>query len=108
MACDIQAIILIIIAAILSAGPPILIKKYVNNNESNIFLLGLSLLCSILLIIIYIKLLRKFGASQMYTIIKILSIIIVAVIGFLFLQEKFSAKKVIGILFGIVALVLLI
>ena len=101
-----QLIILIILAAILSAGPPILVKRYVNTNSKSMLLL--SLICSILLIIIYIKLLKTYGASKMYTIIKILSILIVAMIGCLFLQETLTTKNIIGIGFGILALILLI
>ncbi|AYV85384.1 MAG: hypothetical protein Satyrvirus13_17 [Satyrvirus sp.] len=47
------------------------------------------------------------GTSNIYTTIKILSIIILVIISYLFLKEKISLKNVIGILFGIVALILL-
>lgn len=107
MSCNVKNIILIIIASLLSAVSPILIKKYIKYKKTYLWLLIISLICSAIIVIIYIKLLKTYGAGKMYTIIKILSVLIVAMIGFLFLDEKFTTKNIIGIIFGGIALILL-
>ena len=95
------------IAAMLSAAPPILVKMYVDSGETNKNYLFLSLIVSVLLLIVYIGLVKQYGASIMYTIVKILSILIVVLIGFLYLNEKLNSKQLIGIILAIAALYLL-
>lgn len=97
----------LIITAILSAGPPILIKMYIINGEKDNSYLYLSVIFSILVLIMYISLTKTYGATIMYTIVKILSILMVAVVGFLFLRESLTTKRIIGIIFAIIALYLL-
>lgn len=101
------SIISISIAAVLSAIPPIFIKKYVNEGETKYYYIIASLIASILIIYFYLDLCRKFDATNMYTIVKILSILIVLGISCVMLQEKISTKKIIGIIFGVVTLILL-
>lgn len=99
---------LLIIAAILSAAPPILIKKYINNQQKDTSLIYFALIFSTLLLIVYINLCKHYGASRMYTIVKILSIVMVVIIGFIFLDEKITIQNIVGIFFGIISLVLLV
>ena len=100
-------LILFILAAILSAASPIFVKMYINSQENKIFLILLAIICSIILIFVYIVLTKQYGASRMYSIVKILSILMVAFVGFLFLGDKITVKYVIGILLACVALYLL-
>lgn len=100
--------ILFILAAILSALQPILIKLYINDNESKIYLIYLAAILSIFLIIIYFILIKQYGATRMYTIVKVLAILMVAIVAFLFLGEKLTIKYIIGILLGCVSLYLLV
>jgi multidrug transporter EmrE-like cation transporter len=97
----------LIIAALLSAGPPIFVKMYVNSKNKNLLYLIASLICSILLIILYIKLVKNHNIALIYTIIKILSILVVVIISYFLLKEKITIKNIFGILLSIVALCLL-
>jgi multidrug transporter EmrE-like cation transporter len=99
--------LLLLIAAFLSAVPPILLKYYINSGKVNNSMIYLSVIMSILLLIIYIYLFEYYGTSQMYTVVKILSILMVVVVGFLYLREKITVKNLIGIIFAVVALILL-
>ena len=99
--------LLILIAAILSAASPIYIKKYINSGETNNYYLAIAIISSILVVFTYYYLCKSYTASQMYTIVKILAIILVTVAGYLYLSEKIKIKQIIGILFGIVALILI-
>lgn len=100
--------LLIGIGAILSAAPVLLLKKYINDGEHNIILVYLSIIASILIVPVYLYLCRLYDVSIIYTIIKIASILIVVLIGFYYLKEKLSIIKIIGIILGIIALLLLI
>ena len=102
-----ENIALITLAAILSAAPIVLIKRYIDKEEKNALLFISALLCSFILLFVYIKLLKKNDVAPIYTIIKIISILIVTVIGYLILKEKITKKQMIGVFFGVVALILL-
>lgn len=99
--------LIIFVAAIVSAGPAILAKKYIDSSKQNKIYLWLAILLNAILIAFYINLSEKYGATIMYTIVKILSIVLVAVVGYIFLNEKLGTKQIIGILFAIAALYLL-
>ena len=99
--------ILFILAAVLSAASPIFVKMYINSQENKGYLIMLAIVAAIIVTFIYIALTKQYGASRMYTIVKILSILMVAVIGFFFLGEKLTAKYIIGILLACVSLYLL-
>src|SRR4051812_29234449 len=100
-------IVELIIAAILSAGPPVLVKMYVQDGEKNNNYLYISLIISILILIVYIDLIKKYGATIMYTIAKVLSIVIVAAIGYFYLDETLTTKQLIGLALSLVAMYLL-
>lgn len=99
--------ILFVVAAILSAASPIFVKMYINSQEEKGYYILLAIIAAIFTIFIYISLTKQYGAGRMYTIVKILSILIVAIIGFSFLGEKVTTKYIIGILFACIALYLL-
>lgn len=96
----------ILMAALFSAIPPILAKKYVDNNKKNLLLVIYAILANALVVYFYIYLCSVSNAANMYTVVKIVSIIMVFVFGYIFLQEKISKKQLLGIIFGIIAIVL--
>lgn len=96
-----------LVAAVLSSAPPILIKYYVVGGEKNLLYIFASLISALLLLVVYIKLARTFDVSKMFSITKILSILIVTLVGFKLLKERITTKSIIGIFFGIIALILL-
>jgi multidrug transporter EmrE-like cation transporter len=98
--------LILILAAILSATSPILAKLYVDSNKNYLYII-LAIILSTILLFLYINLLKKYDTTTMYTIVKILSILMVAIFCFVVIGDKLSIKKIIGILFGIVALILL-
>ncbi len=98
--------VLIIIAAILSALLSILIATYVKKiNKSYIFFLAI--VCAITLLYMYTIIYKNNDMGRMYTIIKIISILIVTFISYKFFQEKISTKNILGIIFAIIAIILL-
>lgn len=103
-----QYYIAILIAAVLSMLPLFFVKKFVDGGEKYWYCLGLAILCSILLIFTYVYLCRRHAVSKIYAIIKILSIIMLSIVGYLFLNEVVTTKYVIGIVLGIIALYLLL
>lgn len=97
----------VILGAILSAITPIFIGLYIKNGSKNPWLIGIATLASVILVYIYWILCKSNNTSQIYTLIKILSIVLVAGAGIVFLREPMSKRNFIGIIFAILALILL-
>lgn len=97
--------VLIFIASFLSAFTLPFLKQYLEAN--NYFFLALAIVFHFLLLILYIKLLQVDNMSQTYAIIKVLSIIMIIIIGVLFFNEKVNKKILFGIIFAIAAIYLL-
>lgn len=98
---------LIILASILSIAGILAAKLFVKTGEKHWWFIVLAVLLDIVIIFVYIILLKNHKMGSTYTVIKILSIIIITIIGYFFLKEKVTFKNCVGILFGIVALILL-
>lgn len=94
-----------IVAVLTSAFAGLFVKWYIKTNN-NIYLYS-SILCQLILVVAYIKLFNDNDISSSYPFIKILSIIIVAIIGFSFLNEIITIKTIIGILLGGISIFLL-
>ena len=98
---------LIFMVSLLSIVPMICIKKFAQQ-ENKRWYLYLALIFSAIVTLLYVDLSRKYAASQIYSITKFMSIIIITIVGYLFLEEKLTIKHIIGILFGIVSIMLLV
>lgn len=97
--------VLIFIASFLSAFTLPFLKQYLETN--NYFFLTLAIVFHFLLLVLYIKLLQVDSMTQTFAIIKVLSIIMIIIIGVLFFNEKVNRKILFGIVFAIVAIYLL-
>jgi spermidine export protein MdtJ len=97
--------ILLFLSSIIAIIPIFLIKQYIlTNNNIYIFL---TLFLYICLTYIYIKLFKKNEVSSNYVILQIIQIILVLIISYFIFKESINNKKIIGILFGIICIVLL-
>jgi multidrug transporter EmrE-like cation transporter len=83
----------------------ICIKYSIVNDNINWFC------CAILLYVIlslcYLKLYSNNNVSIIYTVINILAIICMTCIGFIFFNEKCNINIILGLIFGILAIILL-
>jgi hypothetical protein len=101
-----NSIILWYIAAIIaSAYAGILVKQY--TNDSNIINIYVAVFLNSFLIFCYVKIFADTTISSSYSIIKILSILIVAIVGVIIYQDTLTIHLVMGILFGIISIYLL-
>jgi len=100
-----MALLWYVVAAACSACPVALVKKYTETKESA--LLFISLLSQCILIYAYFIILQDKNITVIYPMIKILSILMVALLGFLMFGNTFSAKSILGILFGFLSIYLL-
>ena len=94
-----------IFAIINSALGGILVKYYVSNSCSSY--LYAAIFCNILLIFAYVKIFKSNNISTSYSSIKILSIILVAIIGFIFFNEQCNINKILGLGLGMISIYLL-
>lgn len=94
-----------ILGALLSALPIPCIKKYLNGD--GIIWIVLAIIMNVLLIYIYYLLFEKYTIGVAYSIIKILSIVLVVLIGIFVYYERINVRIVFGLIFGMVALYLL-
>lgn len=92
-------------ALVASVLPLILIKKYIEKN--NILYMAAAIIIYVLLIFIYYKLFINNNMSTIYPLIKIISIILVVILGIFLFGENINLIKLIGILLGIISVYLL-
>lgn len=97
----------ILLGAIFSALSPILIGLYIKGGKKQIILLILAIINSMLILYIYGYLAKKQNISTIYTKIKILSIIMVVIIGIIFIGDKITCRNIIGIILAVIAMKLL-
>jgi len=95
----------IITAAILAALPVPFIKNYIATK--NYIWIFLSVISYLILIMAYANLFSGQNIVAVYSLIKILSIIIVTVFGIVLFKNKLTVSLIVGILFGIVSIYLL-
>lgn len=98
-------IILIMIGSILSACGILLVKNYMLH--SNLWYLLAAVLSSIALIYVYTILLRTGDVLIDFSVIKISSILLVAIPSLLFFHSKLTIKKIVGLILGFASICLL-
>jgi uncharacterized membrane protein len=96
---------LIGIAAIASTLPLPLLKSYIATKNNSYMLLAM--LSNLIVVYTYFIMLQNQKMNIMYPFIKIISIVMVILIGTFFYEENLITKHKIGIVFGIIALYLL-
>lgn len=93
------------LGALLSALPIIFVKRYLTDHE-NIWII-LAIVMNALLIYVYFILFQIHNTAISYSVIKILSVIIIVLIGIFIYCEKINIKITFGLIFGLLALYLL-
>jgi len=97
---------LIILASVIALLPLYFIKKYIQTNKKYNIMVTILLYC--ILTYLYIRIFSQQEISSYYVILQILQILIVVVTGLLLFNETINKKKIIGIIFGIIAINFLI
>jgi multidrug transporter EmrE-like cation transporter len=82
-----------------------IIKKYITTKNS--LWIGLAMLWYVLIIWLYTIILTVDNMSVIYSILKVLDILIVLGFGVLMFKESLTMRQIIGIVFAIIAVVLL-
>ena len=100
-----EKITLIMIGSILS-GLGVLLVKYYMLHSSLLYLLA-AVLSSIALIYVYTILLRTGDVLIVFSVIKISSILLVAISSLLFFHSKLTIKKIVGLILGFGSICLL-
>ena len=100
-----EVLSLYVATALAQAMPPILIKKYINTNDFNLIIF--SVLSYLFLIYFYSIILRNSNLSIAYPLLKVFSVLIIVVSSILYFKEDLSSTHLIGIIFGIIAIILL-
>lgn len=95
----------ILIASFFSAITIISIKYYLI--EENIFLLLITILSEIGLIYSYIQMFENYNLLIGFSLVKIISILIVLIPSILFLNVKLTNTKIVGLIFALVSIYLL-
>ena len=93
------------LGALLSALPVVCIKKYMNCNNINWIILAV--LMNSILIYVYYNVFLNHTCGTMYTIIKILSILMVISVGYIIYNEKLNNYNILGIVLSIITIYLL-
>jgi multidrug transporter EmrE-like cation transporter len=94
-----------ILAALASASTIIFVKLFDSNKQSIFFILAI--LAQAILLFTYIQLLQFQNLVLLYTISKIIAILLVTFFGYVFFNYKLTLHQFIGICLGIIALFLL-
>lgn len=95
----------IFIASLAAAAPIYLIKKYWQNPDFMYIIL--IILTYVVLTYAYLMIFKNHDISVAYAFLKVLSIILVVIIGIFVFKESVQTKTYVGIIFGIIALILL-
>ena len=94
--------IYLLLGAILSALPIYLVLQYKNDNKY--IWIFLAMLFNSLLILVYIQVMKTNNSTTQYTLIKILSIITVAIFCSIIYKEQ---MKWLGLIFGLITIYLM-
>ena len=97
---------LFMICAVLSALCPIFMKQYIHTNNDFKYLF-LSFLVSTILLYYYYILFQQHDLGSSFSIVKILSIILVVFTGTAYFNECLSNYQIVGLLLGIISIYLL-
>ena len=101
-----ELIYLIIIGSIIAVIPIILIKKYIKDNN-NIYIL-LTLLSYLALMRTYIEIFNTGEVSKAHGISQVIQLVIGMMIGILMFNEDLTVNKIIGLVFGLLAVYFLL
>lgn len=96
---------LILTAIVIGAMIPILAKEY--NVTHNYICLIIAIIFSFIFLYMYIVIFKNNSFGTTYSIISILSLLLVIVIGFFHFHEKLTKLQIIGVLFGIASIYML-
>lgn len=102
---DNTKIIAYLLCAIFSALPIVMVKKYLQTYNQEWLLIAI--IIYILVVYQYCYILGDKQMSSVYTYIKILSIILVIIFGYILYNEDISNKKCCGIILGVSSLYML-
>jgi multidrug transporter EmrE-like cation transporter len=97
--------ILFIVGIFATALPILFIKEY--NKTENIKWIFLSMISYLTLIYVYSVLISEFNVIVFYTLLKILSVLLVVFIGITVFNEKISQRIILGLIFSIISIYLL-
>ena len=95
----------LLLASFFSALTILMIKLY--EKSINYFYLLVAALSEFGLIYSYIELLEKGELVTQFSLVKIISILIVLIFGIIFFGSELTTKKIIGLIFGMIAFYLL-
>jgi multidrug transporter EmrE-like cation transporter len=99
-------IVYLLLTAIFSAISIPFIKQY--TITKNVLWLVLSLLCYIILIWLYTIILHMNNISIIYSILKVLDVLLVIAFGMLFFHETLTLQQIIGIILSIISVFIII
>lgn len=102
---DIYWIIIFIISIIASASPVLLVKEYINTNKF-IYII-IAIMSYFILLLTYIYLFKRNEISKIYSLIKIVQLLLVSVIAIQLYNEKINENKIIGFGAGIISIIYL-
>jgi multidrug transporter EmrE-like cation transporter len=95
----------IVVISIISASTTSLLHYYIS--QENVWWLILSIICSILLVFCYIPIIKESNSGILYTITKIVSIVLFLLIALLVWNEPILTRQWIGLVLAIASVVLL-
>jgi multidrug transporter EmrE-like cation transporter len=93
------------VAGVLSAIPAILIAQYTTSGSK--YLLWTSIVLYVALIYAYVQVFRRSTVGVMYTMIKVISSMIVVILAILLFRERLNWIQWLGLAFAVVAIILL-
>ena len=101
----------VLFTGIVAAIPPLLIKEFTQQSQTNPkrrwWLILASAVLYMMLILGYAKVLAKHPVGIYYVLLKVISIFTVLLVAFMFFKEKLTPLYIVGIVFGVIAVVIL-
>ena len=100
---------LLLIGTILDVGDTIkfpIMKKVTSGNWKKIYLIFVFIILAVQFYIVY-RSLEKMGTIEINLIWDLVSVVLVSITGFLYLNEEFNYRKLIGILLAIISIYLI-
>jgi multidrug transporter EmrE-like cation transporter len=103
----IYQLIMILIAAIAAVIPVLLIKKYIQDENKNALYIYLSIICEIVLVWAYSVVFEYSDISLIYTLLKVLTVIMVVAGGVFLYNEKLTILQVTGLFLALISIFIL-
>ena len=95
----------ILLAGIVSAMPALLTKAYITT-KNGVYIV-LAVIAAVFLVYTYIKVFSNHAVGTYYVILKVLAIITVFIVATFIFKEKFKPIYILGLIFAILAIILL-